>query len=53
MLIKGVTLHQGEDGTTTKLELCDPRALGGENPRGKSAKIYSAPLANDVDFEEQ
>lgn len=53
MLIKGVTLHQGDDGTTADLELCDPRALGGENPRGKSAKVYSAPLANDVDFEEQ
>lgn len=53
MLIKSVTLKQGDDGTTATLELCDPRALGGENPRGKSAKAYAAPLANDVDFEEQ
>ncbi|NTF87490.1 hypothetical protein G6L46_10175 [Agrobacterium rhizogenes] len=55
MLIKGVKLDQNGEGggTTATLELADPRALGGENPRGKSAKAYSAPLANDVEFEEQ
>jgi prophage tail gpP-like protein len=55
MIIKSVTLTQNgdSDGTTATLELADPRALGGENPRGKTAKAYSAPLANDVDFEEQ
>ncbi|MBB3608675.1 hypothetical protein [Rhizobium sp. BK602] len=55
MIIKSVTLNQdgSSGGTTATLELADPRALGGENPRGKTAKAYAAPLANDVDFEEQ
>ncbi|MDK4712986.1 hypothetical protein [Rhizobium sp. CNPSo 4039] len=54
MLIKTVKLYQSEDdGTTASIEVCDPRALGGDNPRGKTAKVYSAPLAKDVEFEEQ
>ena len=55
MLIKSVELKQdgSSEGTTATLELVDPRSLGGENPRGKTAKAYAAPLANDVEFEEQ
>jgi prophage tail gpP-like protein len=55
MIIKSVRLSQdgSGDGTTAALQLADPRALGGENPRGKTSDIYSAPGAIDVDYEEQ
>jgi prophage tail gpP-like protein len=55
MIIKSVTLSQSGDseGTTATLELGDPRALGGENPRGKTSKAYSAPGAISEDYEEQ
>lgn len=44
MAIKTVVLRQDEqsDGTVADLTLVDPRALGGENPRGKSNKAYKA-----------
>jgi prophage tail gpP-like protein len=44
MVIKSVTLNQDPDGggTTATLSLADPRALGGENPRGGSAGGYAA-----------
>lgn len=44
MVIKKVRLVQDEDqGTVAHLSLADPRALGGENPRGKSDAGYAAP----------
>lgn len=43
LVIKRVVLRQNDsDGTVADLELADPRALGGENPRGKSSKAYKA-----------
>ncbi|OLP56829.1 hypothetical protein BJF92_12215 [Rhizobium rhizosphaerae] len=42
MVIKSVSLEQG-DRTEAILSLADPRALGGENPRGRSASGYGAP----------
>ncbi|MDB5582838.1 MAG: hypothetical protein JWR80_8014 [Bradyrhizobium sp.] len=51
MVIKSVTLNQ-QDGTTATLSLADPRALGGENPRGSTDGGYSAPTAS-ASFETQ
>jgi len=53
MIIASVSLTQsGEDsGTEAVLTLKDPRALGGENPRGESAKGWSAP-AGEPTFRE-
>ncbi|WFS01586.1 phage baseplate assembly protein [Rhizobium tumorigenes] len=55
MIIKSVTLTSdaSSEGTTAVLELADPRALGGENPRGKTAEAYNAPDPSSVDYEEQ
>lgn len=55
MVIKSVTLNQDADGrgTTATLQLADPRALGGENPRGKSSAAYAAPGATTEEYEEQ
>lgn len=55
MLIKEVILRQNgsADGTIAIVRLADPRALGGENPRGKTTKAYAAPSVPNVDFEEQ
>lgn len=53
MIIKSVTLAQGPDGTTAALSLADPRALGGENPRGKTAKAYTAPGAIETELEDE
>ena len=52
MIIKSVTLSQdsGGSGTTATLSLADPRALGGENPRGKTSKSYAAPGAIEADY---
>lgn len=44
MVIKSVTLKQG-DRTEATLSLADPRALGGENPHGKTMAGYAAPGA--------
>ncbi|MBS9720170.1 hypothetical protein JYU29_05650 [Tianweitania sp. BSSL-BM11] len=53
MIIASVTFEQdGEGGTVTSLELKDPRALGGENPRGKSAKGWAAPAVPIPTFRE-
>jgi len=44
MVIASVTLDQdSEGGTTSTLNLKDPRTLGGENPRGKSNAAWNAP----------
>jgi prophage tail gpP-like protein len=57
MVIKSVSLSQetaGDSaGTTATLTLADPRALGGENPRGKSSKAYSAPGKINVEYEDE
>ncbi|WP_176083115.1 hypothetical protein [Martelella sp. HB161492] len=44
LVIKRAILRQdgASDGTVALLTLCDPRALGGENPRGKTSKAYKA-----------
>lgn len=42
MVIKSVQLSQDDSGTIATLSLADPRALGGENPRGSSDAAYSA-----------
>lgn len=53
MIISAVSLEQdGDGGTTATLTLKDPRALGGENPRGKSAKGWSAPAVTSPTFRE-
>lgn len=54
MVIASLTLDQdATGGTQTDLELKDPRALGGENPRGGSAEGWAVPEADDESFEEQ
>ncbi|MBB2841469.1 UNVERIFIED_ORG: prophage tail gpP-like protein [Rhizobium etli] len=57
MVIKSVTLEQdsanGGAGTTATLSLADPRALGGENPRGKTSDAYAAPGAITPEYEDQ
>ncbi|MDO3434325.1 hypothetical protein QWJ46_16720 [Rhizobium sp. CBN3] len=57
MVIKSVTLTQdssdGGQGTVAMLSLADPRALGGENPRGKTADAYGAPGAITPEYEDQ
>ncbi|MCO6050628.1 hypothetical protein NGM99_12625 [Mesorhizobium sp. RP14(2022)] len=46
MIVSDVALVQDADnGTTTTLNLQDPRALGGENPRGKSSTGWDTPAA--------
>jgi prophage tail gpP-like protein len=49
MIIKSVEFEQG-DMTKATLSLADPRALGGENPRGKSSGSYAAPGVNDAEY---
>jgi len=39
--------------TKATLSLADPRALGGENPRGKTASGYSAAAVDEGDFEDE
>ncbi|MBD9445755.1 MULTISPECIES: hypothetical protein [unclassified Rhizobium] len=55
MVIKAVSLTQDSEGqgTVAVLSLADPRALGGENPRGKTAGAYSAPGAISVEYEDE
>ncbi|NEK55207.1 hypothetical protein GUK36_38890, partial [Rhizobium leguminosarum] len=55
MVIKSVTLTQDAEGqgTVAILDLADPRALGGENPRGKTADAYSAPGAITPEYGDQ
>lgn len=53
MIIAAVSFDQdSEGGTTTTLTLKDPRALGGENPRGKSAGGWAAPAVPMPTFRE-
>ncbi|MBB4952769.1 prophage tail gpP-like protein [Agrobacterium vitis] len=52
MIIKSVLFEQS-DMTSATLSLADPRALGGENPRGKTAGNYAAPAINDGDYEDE
>lgn len=53
MVIASVTLSQdGSGGTTARLSLKDPRALGGDNPRGKSNSAWGAPGSRDADYRE-
>lgn len=42
MVIANVSLQQDESGTIATLSLKDPRALGGDNPRGGSSPAWSA-----------
>ena len=53
MVIKSVVLNQEASGggTTATLSLADPRALGGENPRGDSNAGYAAPSDAKATFE--
>lgn len=57
MVIKSVTLSQaatdGGEGTTATLLLADPRALGGENPRGKTAKGFAAVGDQQAEYEDE
>lgn len=54
MTIASVTLTQASDengdGTSATLQLKDPRALGGENPHGKSADGWAAPAVPTPTF---
>lgn len=52
MIIKSIAFHQSNI-TTATLSLADPRALGGENPRGKSADGYAAPGATDAEYADE
>ncbi len=52
MIIKDIDFEQGEM-TKATLSLADPRALGGENPRGKTASGYSAAAVDEGDFEDE
>jgi len=46
MVVASASLEQDANGgTEATLTLKDPRALGGENPRGESAQAWSAPAA--------
>lgn len=52
MIIKDIDFEQG-DMTKATLSLADPRALGGENPRGKTASGYAAAAVDEGDFEDE
>ena len=52
MCIQRVVFSQDDKGTVATLSLVDPRALGGENPRGTSAASWSAPAALEPEFQE-
>ncbi|WP_299864381.1 hypothetical protein [uncultured Hoeflea sp.] len=52
MLIKSVSLAQNDSiGTVATLSLVDPRALGGENPRGGSSDAFTAPTGANAEYE--
>lgn len=53
MVIKSVTFTQDESGTRAVLQVADPRALGGETPRGKHISSYAAPGAADGDYQDE
>jgi len=53
MVIAAVSLVQdGGGGTVARLTLKDPRALGGDNPRGKSNSAWGAPAAANTTYRE-
>lgn len=52
MIIKSISFSQ-RDSTVATLSLADPRALGGENPRGKTASGYAAPGVVDAEYEDE
>ncbi|KQV27605.1 hypothetical protein ASC97_04300 [Rhizobium sp. Root1203] len=52
MIIKSIVFDQN-DMTVATLSLADPRALGGENPRGKSAGSYAAPGVIDAEYTDE
>jgi prophage tail gpP-like protein len=53
MVIASLQIEQdAEGGTTTELTLKDPRALGGENPRGDSAPGWGAPGEAEPEYRE-
>ncbi|MEW6121654.1 MAG: hypothetical protein AB1698_03515 [Pseudomonadota bacterium] len=53
MVIASLQIEQdAAGGTTTELTLKDPRALGGENPRGESAPGWSAPGEAEPEYRE-
>ncbi|WP_271045854.1 phage baseplate assembly protein [Agrobacterium sp. ST15.13.015] len=52
MVIKDIDFEQA-DMTKATLSLADPRALGGENPRSKTASGYSATAVDEGDFEDE
>lgn len=54
MLIKSVTFSWNDSGgTRAVLQLVDPRAMGGENPRGKTSKAYAAPADTSPQYAEE
>lgn len=54
MVIAQVDLSQDSSGgTTAVLSLKDPRALGGEDPRGSSAEGWGAPAALEPSYREE
>lgn len=54
MVIALVAFGQDSDGgTAATLSLKDPRALGGDNPRGSSAAGWAAPSASDTEYLEE
>lgn len=58
MIIKSVAYaQQGEGGegggTIATLSLADPRALGGENPRGKTVSGYAAPGEIEAEYRDE
>lgn len=53
MMIASIEIEQDAlGGTTTTLEVKDPRALGGDNPRGSSNKSWDAPDDDDPIYQE-
>jgi prophage tail gpP-like protein len=52
MIIKSISFSQA-DMTVATLSLADPRALGGDNPRGKNASNYAAPGLVDAEYGEE
>lgn len=52
MVIASVSLEQGSGGTEAKLNLKDPRALGGDNPRGASDAGWTPPGAAEPVYRE-
>lgn len=54
MLIKTATFSwDANGGTKVVCSLVDPRAMGGENPRGKTSKAYAAPADTSPQYQEE